>query len=195
MASASHSYAPVVILSDSSNIALRDVGDSDLSSDDSDIAGDDMNWDAPATVNEPLNGLLLSTEQDASDAPPSFRCPCIGGVLNVTRRERAVALICLTSLLMFADQNLMAPNLTDIAHDFGFTDDERDEKLGGEIAVAFFLLGAPAALAVGYFADRTQCRVRLLAAVVFAGELPCLLTAFVVNYTQLFWLRAATGSM
>ena len=40
-------------------------------------------------------------------------------------------------------QNLMAPNLTAIAHEFGLSDAERDAKLGGEIAFAFFLLGAP----------------------------------------------------
>ena len=32
-------------------------------------------------------------------------------------------------------QNLMAPNLTAIAKDFGFSDEERDRKLGGEIAL------------------------------------------------------------
>ena len=37
----------------------------------------------------------------------------------------------------------MAPNLTAIAHEFGLSDAERDAKLGGEIAFAFFLLGAP----------------------------------------------------
>jgi len=39
-------------------------------------------------------------------------------------------------------QNLMAPNLTAIANDFGFTAAERDQKLGGEIALGFFVLGA-----------------------------------------------------
>ena len=51
-------------------------------------------------------------------------------------------------------QNLMAPNLTAIAQEFGMSDKERDQKLGGEIAFAFFLVGAPAALAIGVATDR-----------------------------------------
>jgi len=35
----------------------------------------------------------------------------------------------------------MSPNLTLIAREFGFSDLERDEKLGGEIALGFFLIG------------------------------------------------------
>eukprot|EP00961_Rhodomonas_salina_P189406 2555339-Rhodomonas_salina.4 len=35
----------------------------------------------------------------------------------------------------------MAPNLTAIAEDFGFTPEERDRKLGGDVAMVFFLVG------------------------------------------------------
>lgn len=44
---------------------------------------------------------------------------------------RSVVLLTLTTLFVFADQNLMAPNLSAIAKEFGFTDAQRDEKLGG----------------------------------------------------------------
>lgn len=89
-----------------------------------------------------------------------------------------VVLFCLLVAFLFADTQLMAPNLTAIANDFGFSPkvrtrppatpgcapakaccdltllgrelaQERDEKLGGAIAFAFFLLGAPAALLIG----------------------------------------------
>ena len=56
-------------------------------------------------------------------------------------------------------QNLMAPNLTAIAKDFGFNDEERDRKLGGEIALGFFILGAPVALLAGYLTDLTKVTV------------------------------------
>jgi hypothetical protein len=55
-------------------------------------------------------------------------------------RRWAVALFSACTILLFADQNLMSPNLTAIAADFGFSDEERDKKLGGHIALAFFLL-------------------------------------------------------
>ena len=51
-----------------------------------------------------------------------------------------VFLYALTLLAVFADQSIMSPNLTAIAHEFGFTDEERDEKLGGGVALAFFLV-------------------------------------------------------
>ena len=52
-------------------------------------------------------------------------------------------MLSLTTTFLFADQNLMAPNLTAIADSFGFSNEERDSKLGGQIAVGFFLVGAP----------------------------------------------------
>jgi hypothetical protein len=44
-------------------------------------------------------------------------------------------------LFLFADQNLLAPNLTAAAEDFGFDDNQRDAKLGGELSFAFFTVG------------------------------------------------------
>ncbi len=38
-----------------------------------------------------------------------------------------VAIFCVTSALLFADQNLMAPNLTEIAKSFDFDERERDK--------------------------------------------------------------------
>jgi len=79
----------------------------------------------------------------------------LGGIVNYFRddRTRCMALIGLTLLFLFADQNLLAPNLTECAQDFGMSDEERDKKLGGQIALGFFLLGAPAAIGAGYMAD------------------------------------------
>lgn len=47
----------------------------------------------------------------------------------------------ITTILLFSDQNLLAPNLTAIATEFDFDELERDKKLGGDIAVAFFSIG------------------------------------------------------
>jgi hypothetical protein len=55
------------------------------------------------------------------------------------KRRWAVALFSACTILLFADQNLMSPNLTAIATDFGFSNEERDQKLGGQIALAFFV--------------------------------------------------------
>lgn len=113
--------------------------------------------------------------------------------LVFTRRDRyAVWLLSLIVLCLFADQNLMAPNLTQIAQEFGFSPEERDIKLGGEVSLVFWLLGGVVTLGIGYATDRIN-RKNLFSAVVLMGAIPCLLTGFVTSYTQLFWLRALTG--
>lgn len=79
----------------------------------------------------------------------------------------------------------MSPNLTAIADDFGFDAETRDRKLGGDISLAFFLVGAPASLVVGLLAD-TSDRSLLFAWTVFIGEGACLATYFVKTYHQLY---------
>jgi MFS family permease len=108
------------------------------------------------------------------------------------QRRRAVVLFSICTVLLFADQNLMAPNLTAIADSFGFDDDERDRKLGGDISLAFWVLGAPASFVVGCLADRCD-RTALFAAIVTVGEGACLATAFTKTYAQLYVCRAVTG--
>jgi MFS family permease len=86
----------------------------------------------------------------------------------------------------------MAPNLTEIAEEFGFDDEERDRKLGGDISLAFFLLGAPASMVIGCLTDSSDRSV-LFAWTVFIGEGACFLTYWVTTYPQLYVCRAITG--
>lgn len=109
-----------------------------------------------------------------------------------SRRSWTIALFSITTLLLFADQNLMAPNLTDIANEFGFDAEERDRKLGGDISLAFFLIGAPASLVIGCLTDSSDRSV-VFAWTVFIGEGACLATYWVQNYSQLYICRAITG--
>ncbi len=104
----------------------------------------------------------------------------------------AVTLLALIGFFLFADQNLMAPNLTQIGNEFGFTPDERDVKLGGNVSLWFWLLGGVVTLGIGYLTDLVS-RKTLFAIVVVIGEIPCILTGFAQNYPQFLWLRAATG--
>ena len=108
------------------------------------------------------------------------------------RDPRAFAMLCAAMFFIYSDQNLMAPNLTAIGHFFGYSDDERDAKLGGQISVAFFLLGLPAALIIGVLCDVVE-RKRVLVWTLIIGQGPCLLTVFVTEFWQLFILRTLTG--
>ena len=101
-------------------------------------------------------------------------------------------MLCITVFFLFADQNLLSPNLSAIADDFGFTDEERDEKLGGYIAFGFFVVGGPIALLVGYFADVSN-RPMLFGLVVAFGESASFCAFWVKTYPQLFVCRVFTG--
>ena len=63
----------------------------------------------------------------------------------------------------------MAPNLTAIASEFEFNDEERDRKLGGEISLAFFVVGGTASMAIALLIDKADRR-KLFALTVLLGE-------------------------
>ena len=104
----------------------------------------------------------------------------------------SLSLLFILSFFLFADQNLMGPNLSQIADDFGFNKIERDFKLGGEISLVFWLIGGFFTLFFGYFTDIVSRKKLLIISMLF-GEIPCFLTGFVETYQQFFWLRALTG--
>jgi len=101
-------------------------------------------------------------------------------------------MLCITVFFLFADQNLLAPNLSAIAKDFGFTDSERDLKLGAYIAVGYFMAGGIVAVLVGYFTDITN-RCLLFGIIVGFGETADMLTFWATTYRQLLICRTLTA--
>tara|TARA_B100001029_G_C15060841_1_gene458341 strand:+ start:1690 stop:2946 length:1257 start_codon:yes stop_codon:yes gene_type:complete len=99
--------------------------------------------------------------------------------------------IALISFFIFADQNLMGPNLTLIAQEFNIMD-EKDQLLGGYIPLVFWIFGGAMTLFVGYFTDIIP-RKNLFILIILIGEIPCLLSGFAETYMQFFILRVLTG--
>ena len=89
----------------------------------------------------------ILTEEDATTYDGTLSSPSYEATMK--QRRLATTLYLLTTSLLFADQNLMSPNLSAIAEEFGFDDNTRDKKLGGDIAIAFFMVGVPASFLVG----------------------------------------------
>ena len=108
------------------------------------------------------------------------------------KRRGTITIYFIAIVLLFSDMNLLAPNLSTVADEFGFEDDERDMKLGGLIALAFFLVGSPVSFIVGWLADSRK-RPPLFAFVYFFGELGCFATYFTKDYIGLFTCRIMTG--
>lgn len=110
------------------------------------------------------------------------------------QRTLATILYLLTTSLLFADQNLLSPNLSAIADEFNLDDVQRDTMLGGDIAMAFFMVGVPASFIVGCLADVLNKRSLLFLWVILIGEGACMATFWVKTYNQLYWCRALTGA-
>jgi predicted MFS family arabinose efflux permease len=87
----------------------------------------------------------------------------------------------------------MSPNLTSMAEEFDFDKEERDHFLGAELSLAYSVFSIPGAMALGLLAD-CGSRQKLFVIVVALGALATLCTAYVENYSPLFWLRVASGT-
>lgn len=97
------------------------------------------------------------------------------------------------TFFLFGDQNLIAPNLKNIAASFGITDQkEIDWYMGGLIPIFFFILGGCVSLSMGYFSQKFS-RKNLLIFSVLMGEIPCLLTGFSTSYFEFFIFRVLCG--
>lgn len=100
--------------------------------------------------------------------------------------------------LLYADQNLLAPNLTAIGNEFHFTRAEIDQRLGADVNLVFWMLGGVVTLGIGYLTDRADLtrivsRKFLLFLVALCGQLACLASGLVQTYEGLYWARAFTG--
>ena len=89
-------------------------------------------------------------------------------------------------------QNIISANLTPMARHFNLSDSERDLMLGGWMNTAFFLVGAPASVAVGVLVDRLNRKGMLLGLCCLAG-MSSLLSAAAQSIWQLIILRAILG--
>ena len=107
--------------------------------------------------------------------------------------DSSILILIACIVLIHSEQNLLAPNMSAVAASFGFDDAEKDEYLGGGLAVSLFLVGAPAALLIGMAADGWAKRSNLLALVLLLGAIGCGGSALSTTYTQLFLSRALTG--
>ncbi len=68
----------------------------------------------------------LSGTKPWPPGPPAAAHP-----IPLAQRVYMVAIFTLTAALLYADQNLMAPNLTAIAREFHFNDEQRDRRARG----------------------------------------------------------------
>src|SRR5688572_23959717 len=95
-------------------------------------------WPAPSGPGDPLARGRVTL------AAPAMRSP------QADARDRLTAgLFLLNIALLFADQNLMAPSLSLIGQEFGFSRADIDRRLGADINLTFWMLGGVVTLLIG----------------------------------------------
>jgi len=105
-------------------------------------------------------------------------------------------LLCATCFWIFAEQQLMAPSMSAMAQEFHMTDQEKDEKLGGEVSIGFFIVGGLVGLAVGWAVDSAThiiSRTKLFALVVLLGRFGSIGTYMCRSFPELLVCRITTG--
>lgn len=100
---------------------------------------------------------------------------------------RTFVLLLFMAIILRADQMVMSPAIPFIQKEFAIGDKEI-----GFVGSAFTLVAAVVTLIWGYLSDKFSRKLLLISAILI-GEIPCLLTAFATNYTELFILRVLTG--
>jgi len=116
--------------------------------------------------------------------PPPKQDPTV----NAQAFVLAIAFFCIWS-----PQNLMAPNLTQMMHDFSFTKEQRDIFLGANIAFATGVLSLPVSALLGFYADFVQSRKMLFAYTVLGGGMASICTGCSTSYAQLYFARFLCG--
>jgi predicted MFS family arabinose efflux permease len=128
------------------------------------------------------SSILPSSSSSSSSSPP----------IHETRHAQCL-ILGLAFLAVWSPQNGMAPNLTEIAQDFGFTSDsERDTYLGANIALATGVLSLPLSAGIGILADWCN-RKYLFCITVTLGALASWLTGVSPTYRMLFFARWLSG--
>jgi predicted MFS family arabinose efflux permease len=109
------------------------------------------------------------------------------------RARLTLGLFALLIGLLYADQNLLAPSLTAVGSEFGFSRSEIDQRLGADVNLIFWMLGGVTTLVIGFIADRGWSRKWLLVLVALLGQFACIGSGLAQTYDQLYWARAMTG--
>lgn len=113
-------------------------------------------------------------------------------IMDEPNLKLSSALLYVSAFMLQSDQNILAPHLSAVAKEFHMSDEQRDHKLGGQLALGLFLIGAPASLAIASLGDVWN-RKALLVSILALGGVASLGTACASSFVELFWWRSLTG--
>ena len=101
--------------------------------------------------------------------------------------------LAMAQLLLLADQPLLPANMSQVAKEFNFIGPQRDEMLGGIVAIVFFSSGAVFSLIAGRLADLMK-RTTLVSGCMLLGGAGTFANSRVQNFSSLLFCRGAVGA-
>eukprot|EP00569_Conticribra_weissflogii_P004227 CAMPEP_0171335518 /NCGR_PEP_ID=MMETSP0878-20121228/5386_1 /TAXON_ID=67004 /ORGANISM="Thalassiosira weissflogii, Strain CCMP1336" /LENGTH=855 /DNA_ID=CAMNT_0011836795 /DNA_START=87 /DNA_END=2651 /DNA_ORIENTATION=+ len=127
---------------------------------------------------------------DLSSPPTSLSKPSIEG------HHAQAFLLSLAFFALWTPQNLLAPNLTQAAVEFGYGNDTvaRDLYLGSNLALASSVLSLPFSGCIGFASDAVSSRKVLISLTALVGGLSAIGTAMANTYPQLIFARFVNGA-
>lgn len=104
-------------------------------------------------------------------------------------------LLSVAFFFIWTPQNLLAPNLTQAALDFGYDDEnDRDLYLGSYLALVTSVLSLPVSAGIGFASDVVSSRRILISATTLVGGLSAIWSSMAQTYPQLIVSRFINGS-
>ena len=118
-------------------------------------------------------------------------------IRNIKKKDPTIHaqsfVLAIAFFFVWSPQNLMAPNLTQMAEYFHFSPEQRDLFLGANIALATGVLSLPVSAMLGFLADIVKSRILLFAGTCCCGGIASICTGLSVTYTQLYFARFLSG--
>lgn len=144
-----------------------------------------------------LRKIGIAKDDTPSKSPgKSHARHCIGLPLLLiaeVRQHRRLIPLAMAQLLLLADQPLLPANMSQVAKEFHFDGPQRDEMLGGIVAIVFFTSGALFSLIAGRLADLMK-RTTLVSGCMLLGAAGTFANSRVQNFSSLLVCRGAVGA-
>ncbi|CAK8990611.1 unnamed protein product [Durusdinium trenchii] len=139
---------------------------------------------------------LGKKDDTPSKSPGKSRGCCVSLpflVLAEVHHHRKLLPLALAQLLLLADQPLLPANMSQVAKEFHFDGPQRDEMLGGIVAIVFFSTGALFSLVAGRLADLMK-RTTLVSFCMLIGGAGTFANSRVQHFGALLLCRGAVGA-
>ena len=128
---------------------------------------------------------------------PETRAGAIASVLSGTIRHSTTSFV----FLLAGTTTLLSPNLSDVAAELGFSDRERDVKLGGRMKLAFYGAGIIPAIFAGLLSDvpaMNKCRSYVINTASIVAQASCMAVWWLPRgpqaYIRLILLQSICGA-